>query len=108
MTDYKKLLRILNKICTVSDFTKTNRNKVIDIQSDTEDSIINENISNLLDCFNKLEYYKNKRMSLNVCKYCEIAFRIINDLKVYCKEIVRSDKPEWMILAERNGWRPPS
>ena len=26
----------------------------------------------------------------------------------YCEQMVMSEKPEWQIMAERNGWTPPN
>ena len=30
----------------------------------------------------------------------------VKDLIKHCKNMVSSDKPEWQVIAERNGWAP--
>jgi RNA polymerase-binding transcription factor DksA len=32
----------------------------------------------------------------------------INELIKYCEQAIGSQKPEWQIIAERNGWTPPN
>jgi hypothetical protein len=34
--------------------------------------------------------------------------RSVTDLLKYCQRATRTKKPEWQILAERNGWSPPN
>ncbi|MNV88541.1 hypothetical protein D3C71_1827570 [compost metagenome] len=32
---------------------------------------------------------------------------VSNKLRDYCELVISQGKPEWMRLAEKNGWRPP-
>lgn len=32
---------------------------------------------------------------------------LASQLRNYCEVAIARGKPEWMVLAERNGWRPP-
>lgn len=107
MMDYKKAINTLSKIRSSSDFNKSNRNKLIDMQLSTEDEWIIQRINRLLSIFEEADRLKIKRLPLAYSQNMERGIKIVEELIVYCNNIVKSDKPEWMVLAERNGWRPP-
>lgn len=107
MTDYKKAIHVLSKICGISDITTNKRDKLIDIKLNTEDLILIGKIDNLLTHFTEVRRLKNIKMYMKCSNEFKLLMSLRDDLILYCESMMASNKPEWMILAERQGWRPP-
>lgn len=104
---YKKVLLELEKETSVMQ----KYNKLLSYRADTEDSVLVQLIGSCLLCYLLMNFY----LSMDYCKYKKFISefeKLESDLNVhehnlveYCNEMVDSLKPEWQILAERNGWK---
>lgn len=108
VTNYRKLKSVLSKICTIRDINDTKRNQLIDFKINTEDTILVVKIEGLLACFNEVRRLKNIKMTMKCGNEFMRLSSLRDDLIEYCDRMLNSGKPEWMILAERNGWKPPT
>jgi hypothetical protein len=70
----------------------------------TEDSLLVKSIDAVIS---QLQLAHNKVKSKSTPVSVEKAnIRAANELVTYCRKIVGTRRPEWQILAERNGWEP--
>ena len=50
--------------------------------------------------------YGQRKLTLRASEIVSIALPYKQSLYNYCQKVLASEKPEWQIIAERNGWRP--
>lgn len=101
MSYYEKTLSSLSEVKTVS----SHMSALGKIRNATEDMSSKQLIDAVINELQRLHLHsKSKSTPLSLEK--ATASEVVN-LITYCKAAVGSKKPEWQILAERNGWTPP-
>lgn len=104
MIIYNKVLIEIHKIGSL----KTQHNNLMKIYYSTEDLALREYIHNYCKGILKSEKYIQNKMMLAAQE--AISDNIHNKVKLinYCEQMITCEKPEWQIIAERNGWVPPN
>lgn len=101
MTFYEKTLASLKEVKTIS----SHMTALGKIRASTEDikfiGFIDKVIKELAE-LHKMDKTKSTHISLD-----SVSEVTVKNLVQYCKETIGSKKPEWQIMAERNGWIPP-
>lgn len=101
---YKETVTELEEINTPLQHIK----KLGVIMRKTEDDTLKKLIDNVII---ELQRYlahpkaKNKSIPGNLVNSQQ---QVIQDLFKYCSQFIKTTKPEWQVLAERNGWTPPT
>lgn len=103
MNIYNKVLIELNKQCSF----KSQYNNLVKLQYSSEDRQLRNLISVWLNVLDSAESYRVRRLALKCQETLNINAYIKQNLVDYCNECIMSKKPEWQILAERYGWKPP-
>lgn len=101
---FKETIASLKNIVTISTHIK-NLGKIL---NKTEDPKLHQLIGDTIMMLQQA--HSNKRIggkSTPGSLYTTEKTQIIL-LKNYCETFVATKKPEWQVLAERNGWTPPS
>lgn len=101
MDIYNKVLLELNK----NERLATRYNNLEKLYFSTEDDVLKNLICGYCDVLKDALYYVSKKMPSNVDFYMKKSMYYRVDLEAYCNQCISSRKPEWQILAERNGWR---
>lgn len=91
----------------IAHSTANRCNKLIKIKLSTEDEKVHEYIDNLIMHINEAKRRHYKRLYMSSSEELKKIEELNNEIAEYCDNMLSSDKPEWMILAERNGWTPP-
>lgn len=97
-SEYKKVLEQLEKVGTVSQ----KYNGMLKILYSTEDLTLIGLLRKY--CVIKRYCIGHKMVSDSVAK--EIRDSIAS-IKEYCNMRIEENKPQWQIIAEQHGWRPP-
>jgi hypothetical protein len=96
--EYAKVLEILLDIST----SKQKINRLTKIWSLTEDDDLKELIAITNRHIEPRAHRKNTESVEHIIREEDPKFsQIIN----YCHACIKSEKPQWQIIAERNGWR---
>lgn len=103
MLIYTKILLELHKESSLV----AQHNNMMKMFYQTEDSVLKEYLHNY--CKGLSEANRCNKQKLYQKASDIISNNIPNKvvLMQYCEQMVNSKKPEWQILAERNGWKPP-
>jgi helix-turn-helix protein len=101
MSYYEKTLVSLSEVKTVASHLSA----LGKIRNATEDMNCKQLIEALIKELQHL-HLKTKSKSMPLSLENATASEVLN-LTKYCKAAVGSKKPEWQIMAERNGWIPP-
>lgn len=101
MSVYAKTIRTLAEVKTITAHMVS----LGKIRAESEDQELGYLIANLVVA---LQYFhqQNKARSTPTSLTFQPAGET-NPLLNYCNFHERSKKPEWQVLAERNGWKPP-
>jgi hypothetical protein len=100
---------ILEKSTAVSK-----HNKLMKIQFETEDVEFKDLLQKAIDAYG---YYikpgcfrnaKNENIPDNFKEWCTLVNKVKEPLMVYIDERLSENKLEWQVIAERNGWTPPT
>ena len=101
MKNYKKVLEALS----VSQGIRTVGTKLSKVEFESSDATLKKHLS---ACVSAIETQIARGVPVSQ------PTRLINasdqrfvDLRDYCLRRTKSEKPEWMITAEKNGWTPP-
>lgn len=107
MKIYEELVEELVKPYRVSNGIGHKVAKLNKFKEQTEDELVQTSIDSIilhLKDSSKLRTLKRYKASN---KEAEIATNLMCKLAAYCQIQIETNKPEWMILAERHGWTPP-
>ena len=104
MTIYSKVLIEVNKIGSLT----TQHNNLMKLYYQTEDTLLKERLRSYCKEITKADRCNKDKMHLAAKNI--ISNNIHNKISLinYCEQMVMSEKPEWQIMAERNGWTPPN
>ncbi|WP_125470203.1 hypothetical protein [Achromobacter aegrifaciens] len=100
-SSYSKVLEALN----VSASPPTRANKLIKIQMEAEDSALHTHLAAAVETLRSSRYVDgvDPRSSGEIL---DLEHAHWKPLRQYCEQSLASGKPEWQLIAERNGWRP--
>lgn len=101
MSSYKKVLESTKKAKTVSSHITALGN----IRAKTEDDVLLGKIDKAIGSLQGAHAKATKGKSTPTC-LDKATDQAVKDLIEHCKRAVSSDKPEWQVIAERNGWAP--
>ena len=100
---YQQTIDSLNKLQTQVQHIKS----LGVILNKTEDQQLKKLINHLITVIQQFLAHprtKNKTIPISLINNTE---KVIIELKTYCAQFIVNKKPEWQVLAERNGWTPP-
>lgn len=85
-------------------------NKLLKIWLKTEDTVLKDLLGQVVTMYGK--YIKpgvfRNGSPCNYTAWCLMINPLKKNLKEYCEDILNTQKPQWQIIAERNGWGPLS
>lgn len=98
--------------CDKDTTLKSTYNAFVKLKTMTEDEELQHLISTFTSCCIQ---YLGKDSSLksvsSATQKCELVstdlYMALNRIKYYCLDCIEAEKPEWQIIAERNGWKKP-
>jgi len=98
---YKKVLESANEAKTISSHITA----LGKFRAKTEDSVLLAKIDKAIGVLQKLHMQAKtgKSTPASLDKSTDIS---VMDLINYCQQAIASNKPEWQVIAERNGWAP--
>jgi hypothetical protein len=81
-------------------------NNLMTIAYSTEDNELSNYIINYCNLISEIPNLAFKKMpqSINTCITNASSAKLTLD--TYCQQMIMTQKPEWQIIAEKNGWRP--
>ena len=101
--DYRDILESISRLSKV----KEHHNRLNKIRMATEDSRLREFLHPVI------EYLRSAELDIRATKRSNVNFAFnpkqegpIRNLCLYCQECIVSKKPQWQIIAEREGWTP--
>lgn len=101
MSSYRKVLESTKEAKTIaSHITALGK-----IRAKTEDDVLLGKIDKAIRSLQGAHAKATKGKSTPTC-LDKATDQAVKDLIEHCKRAVSSDKPEWQIIAERNGWAP--
>lgn len=102
MTVYKKVLLELNKESTL----KSKHNNLMKLFYTTEDDYLKDCIRQYCKYLKQAVHYIQNKMPGQAKDAIDNSFRPMVALSNYCNQMIECEKPEWQVIAERNGWGP--
>jgi hypothetical protein len=75
------------------------------IRAKTEDQILLNKIDKAIGSLQSAHANAKKGKSIPTC-LDKVTYQAVKDLLDHCNKAVASKKPEWQVIAERNGWAP--
>lgn len=120
----KKLWEKIITDCELKSTFRSKYNKFVKHLHSTEDDELRNLIDKYLKSIDKFIEYDSdgscdKKYSVNpesryiVSGYVKTSIGVVescfssqNEIKRYCEKCLKSEKPEWQIIAEKNGWEP--
>ena len=99
--EYQDVLIIIASSITIP----VKKNKLINIVIRTEDQILKDLVNQLIDCYKKYPSLSCGNVMDEYDKWNKLIKVPISNVKHYINDILSTQKPQWKILAERNGWR---
>lgn len=104
---YSELKMAVSMQYDIAHSTANRCNKLIKIKLSTEDEKVHNYIDNLIVHINEAKRLHYKRLYTSSSKEFKKIKELNDEIAEYCDKMLSKGKPEWMILAERNGWTPP-
>ena len=101
---YQETINSLKSIET----TATHIKKLGVILNKTEDSKLKTLIQNTLTLLQKAHANPNVKGKSTPGNLYNATQPPIKALIQYCEQFIEIKKPQWQVLAERNGWTPPT
>lgn len=102
--DYQNAIAICRSLGTIPSL----QNKLATLSAKTED----KKLAKLLEQGAALLITAHKVAVLNKVgskpTNIDLKQSPFREIYAYCEAMIASEKPEWQILAEQNGWQPPS
>ena len=100
MNIHEEVLESISEFKTIS----THITALGKLRLKTEDAMLVKGIDSVIS---QLQLAHNQVKSKSTPISVEKAnIRAANELVSYCRKIIGTKKPEWQIVAERNGWGP--
>lgn len=97
---HKEVLESMSEFKTIS----THITALGKLRLKTEDAMLIQSIDSVISQLQIAHSrVKSKSTPVSVEK---TNIRAANELVTYCQQVIGTKKPEWKILAERNGWGP--
>jgi len=101
MNIYKSTLNSMSETKTLASHIKA----LGKIKCEAEDEELILNITLVIDQLQIAHITsKNKSTPISLDRASD---RKLIKLRGYCKAVIKSTKPEWQVMAEKNGWIPP-
>jgi hypothetical protein len=100
LTVYEETIAVMKDLRTVASHI-TNLGKVMNKSEDQQLKNLLHKVITVLQIEHARPNFKGKSTPLSVYHSKDLA---IKDLIKYCENAIGTKKPEWQILAERNGW----
>ena len=101
MSSYKKVLESTKEAKSIaSHITALGK-----IRAKIEDDVLLGKIDKAIESLQGVHANAKNGKSTPTC-LDKATDQAIKDLVEHCKKEVSSDKPEWQVIAERNGWAP--
>lgn len=75
------------------------------VRAKTEDQLLLNKIDKAIGSLQSAHANVTKGKSAPIC-LDKATDQAVRDLVDHCKKAVASKKPEWQVIAERNGWAP--
>lgn len=104
---YSELKLAASMQYNIAHSTANRCNKLIKLKLSTEDEKVHEYIDSLIEHINEAKRLHYKRLYMASSEEFKVIEALNAEIIEYCDKILNTNKPEWMILAERNGWIPP-
>lgn len=101
MKSYEDVLKTAKEAKTIASHI-TGLGKV---RAKTEDQELLSKIDRAIESLQRAHANVKKGKSTPVC-LDKVTDQAVRDLVDYCNNAVASKKPEWQVIAERNGWEP--
>lgn len=101
MGPYEKTLKTINEVKTLSSHMIS----LGKIRLECEDPQLDVYIVALIKALQFQHVYSTSRTTPLALTFFPTAET--HSLYVYCLQFKKHKKPEWQVLAERNGWQPP-
>lgn len=101
MDMYSKILVELGKKQT----HKSLHNNLVKYLYSTEDDVLKSLLMQYIKHFDGIISYSAAKMVLKTQSLIQESIHDRDNLMQYCNQVIMSKKPEWQIIAERNGWR---
>lgn len=105
--DNKSYVKVLIELDKTRKLTNLSGyyNNLVTIMHTTEDSQLRSLIKQYIIYLPKIEKYAQAKMSINTQDLVNSSREYKIALHDYCEQMIKECKPEWQIIAERNGWR---
>lgn len=98
-------LKVLNELDKMSN-SRSRYSNLIKIRNKTEDTVLSDLISNYCGILSYEIRYTERRLFMKAKEIQDKNKCNKESLRDYCHDKVKEGKPEWQVLAERNGWGP--
>jgi hypothetical protein len=103
---YAKVRLELAKIYKPSQYNSL-YNNLLRIAYTTEDERLVSLINNYCGLISNVPSLVIKKMPQSISNTIAGAQNAKMELDTYCMEAILANKPEWQIIAENKGWKPP-
>lgn len=103
---YVRVLTELGKMYKPGSYG-TLYNNLIKCYYDTEDYVLKGLLHEYCNLISEVSSLTSRRLPSHVSDCIQRAEPRRGSLIEYCNNIVQSGKPEWQVIAEKHGWRPP-
>lgn len=105
---WSKILIECNKDTTL----KSTYNALVKLETMTEDEELKHLIIDFTSCcISFLGTDSSLKSVSSATQKCELIssnlYVALSRIKYYCIDCIEAEKPEWQIIAERNGWKKP-
>jgi hypothetical protein len=100
---YVKVKKELSKIHKISQYQAL-YNNLITVINNTEDTVLQSLLNNY--CASITEIIRKQSMPMSCSNLIQQLKPLKTEIIDYCNSIIEQNKPEWQIIAERNGWVP--
>lgn len=101
---YSKVLIELNKSCKPSNYS-TKYNNLVKFYYETEDELLKQLLWKYYEAIREVSSLAKRCLPSAVSECIKNAMPYKQELMKYCESALASGKPEWQVIAERNGWR---
>ena len=102
---YNDVLIAIDKCITISGYT-TLYSSLVKIYHNTEDEILQGYILNYTELIKHIPPYNKAKLISKTRELIQSSKEHKDILYKYCNSVIMSGKPEWQVIAERNGWKP--
>lgn len=101
MSTYANVVKLMKEVKSVTSFITA----LGKIRAKTEDTKLTQLLDEVIGALSALRTSMKSNKSAPICLEKADNPKVIA-LKTYCENFIKNKKPEWQVLAERNGWGP--